>query len=206
MTIVTPAQEPGSPFTSFASLHSAADPLKAAVDAIIGDSETPTRWQASSPPPQTERMQRRVSRRTGASRSSSRHPGGMDRVKWHITTNPHANGGLRNAVNSVGNRLKEKLWIGVLGTPTDKFDKELRDDINQKMRREVSSVPVWIPDTEFSKCYDEFCHQVRISDPLSRPEIDCMRRSSGLVSTMPSQMHPRLSLSWKRPHGNNMSP
>jgi trehalose 6-phosphate synthase/phosphatase len=63
-------------------------------------------------------------------------------------------------VNSVSNRLRKKLWVGVLGTPTDKFDDDLRENINTKMRKEANSLPVWIPDAEFSKCYDEFCHQV----------------------------------------------
>ena len=28
------------------------------------------------------------------------------------------------------------------------------------MREERDSVPVWIPDSDFASCYDEFCHQV----------------------------------------------
>lgn len=101
-------------------------------------------------------MERRVSRK---SRSSSRHPG-LERTKWHIESNNHCNGGLRNAVNSVSDRLRRKLWVGVLGTPTDKFSPPLREAINARMRVEANSLPVWIPDAEFSKCYDEFCHQV----------------------------------------------
>ena len=101
-------------------------------------------------------MQRRVSRK---SRSSSRRPR-LERSNWHIELNPHCNGGLRNAVNSVSDRLRRKLWVGVLGTPTDKFDPQLREAINNRMRIEASSQPVWVPDAEFSKCYDEFCHQV----------------------------------------------
>ena len=66
-------------------------------------------------------------------------------------------------MNSVSGRLRKKLWVGVLGTPTDKFDKELREEINAKMRKDANSLPVWIPDAEFSKCYDEFCHQVSYS-------------------------------------------
>ena len=104
-----------------------------------------------------ERLQKRIFRKP--SRSSSRKPG-LERTKWHIETNAHCNGGLRNAVNSVSDRLKRKLWVGVLGTPTDKMSTELRDDIDVKMRKEASCLPVWIPDSEFSKCYDEFCHRV----------------------------------------------
>lgn len=52
----------------------------------------------------------------------------------------------------------------MLGGPTDTYDDDLRRDIDVKMRKEYDSLPVWIPDAEFSKCYDEFCHQV---EPLS---------------------------------------
>lgn len=56
--------------------------------------------------------------------------------------------------------MKKKLWVGTLGTPTDSFSEELRKDIDQRMLSQRGQLPVWIPDTEFQKCYDEFCHQV----------------------------------------------
>lgn len=74
--------------------------------------------------------------------------------------NPHCNGGLKNAVESVSDRMKKKLWVGTLGTPTDSFGDELRKDIDHRMHLQKSSLPVWIPDGEFQKCYDEFCHQI----------------------------------------------
>lgn len=74
--------------------------------------------------------------------------------------NPHCNGGLKNAVESVGDRMKRRLWVGTLGTPTDDFSDDLRKDIDRSMLHTSSSLPVWIPDGEFQKCYDEFCHQI----------------------------------------------
>ncbi|KAF9447635.1 glycosyltransferase family 20 protein [Macrolepiota fuliginosa MF-IS2] len=95
------------------------------------------------------------------SRSASRHPpakkGGQ---MWHFESNPHCNGGLNNAVESVGNKLKKKLWVGTLGTCTDGFGEAVRQDIDIRMITEQKSLPVWIPDAEFQSCYDEFCHQV----------------------------------------------
>ncbi|KAL0953061.1 hypothetical protein HGRIS_007261 [Hohenbuehelia grisea] len=80
---------------------------------------------------------------------------------WHLEPNPHCNGGLKNAVLSLGShRLRKKLWIGTLGSATDSFDAALRADIDKRMRDDADSVPVWIPDDEFESCYDEFCHQV----------------------------------------------
>ncbi|KAI6167839.1 hypothetical protein EDD17DRAFT_1535457 [Pisolithus thermaeus] len=31
------------------------------------------------------------------------------------------------------------------------------------MRYMCDSVPIWIPDSEFETCYDEFCHQAKVS-------------------------------------------
>ncbi|KZT69420.1 glycosyltransferase family 20 protein [Daedalea quercina L-15889] len=113
------------------------------------------------------RVQRRTSRSsTGrtASRSLSgtRHDtnGGNRNVKWHLESNPHCNGGLKNAVESVGARLKRKLWVGTLGVNTDGFRESLKRNMEWRMRDESGSVPVWIPDGEFAGCYDEYCHQV----------------------------------------------
>ena len=80
--------------------------------------------------------------------------------------NPHGNGGLKNAVDSVEDRIRKKLWVGTLGTCTDDYGEDLRKDINSRMLIQNSSLPVWIPDAEFESCYDEFCHQVNHS--LSR--------------------------------------
>lgn len=74
--------------------------------------------------------------------------------------NPHCNGGLKNAVDSVGQRMKKKLWVGTLGTCTDSYSEPLRKDIDRRMLDQRDSLPVWIPDAEFQSCYDEFCHQV----------------------------------------------
>ncbi|KAH8828196.1 alpha,alpha-trehalose-phosphate synthase [Flagelloscypha sp. PMI_526] len=76
--------------------------------------------------------------------------------------NSHGNGGLRNAVNSVGDRLRRKLWIGTPNTSHASYgcDKAKRAEIELRYRSEKNSVPVWVPDHEFSAMYDEFCHQV----------------------------------------------
>jgi trehalose 6-phosphate synthase complex regulatory subunit len=63
-------------------------------------------------------------------------------------------------VDSVSATLQQRLWVGTLGTSTDKFEEGLRNDIDRKMLSQSSSLPVWIPDAEFEGCYDEFCHQV----------------------------------------------
>lgn len=74
--------------------------------------------------------------------------------------NPLCNGGLKNAIHSVDGRLKRKLWVGTLGTHTDGYKDNLKRSVDRRMLEQCESVPVWIPDSEFEKCYDEFCHQV----------------------------------------------
>lgn len=103
------------------------------------------------------------------SRSSSRRPDSIDggghgafNQAWHIEANPHCNGGLKNAIQSVDDKLRKKLWVGTLGTNTDSFSEGLRHNIDRRMLQQCNSLPVWIPDSEFESCYDEFCHQVRV--------------------------------------------
>ncbi|KAF8809892.1 alpha,alpha-trehalose-phosphate synthase [Phlegmacium glaucopus] len=90
----------------------------------------------------------------------SQSSSGKEPKTWHMEPNPHANGGLKNAVDSVEGRIRKKLWVGTLGTCTDEFEEDLRKDIDSRMLAQMSSLPVWIPDAEFQSCYDEFCHQV----------------------------------------------
>ena len=77
-------------------------------------------------------------------------------IAWHTAPNSHANGGLKNAVDSVKERLTRKLWVGTLGNSTDKFGLDLHDSINSRMHELCSSVPVWI-DAEFENCYVTRC-------------------------------------------------
>ncbi|KAG6864034.1 hypothetical protein C0991_000927 [Blastosporella zonata] len=101
-----------------------------------------------------------VRRRT--SRSSSRHPRDTAREPWYIEPNPYCNGGLKNAVDSVGSKLKNKLWVGTLGTSTDSISPATRSSIDATLSTLPThpSLPVWVPDAEFQSCYAEFCHQV----------------------------------------------
>lgn len=115
----------------------------------------------------TPRLQRRGSSRGPVRRQESSKDldsyssnGDVFPQPWHIESNPHCNGGLKNAVASVKDRLKKKLWIGTLGTNTDTLGETLRKDIDKLMKANFDSQPVWIPDAEFESCYDEFCHQV----------------------------------------------
>lgn len=99
----------------------------------------------------------RKSTRSIARRPLSDSPIGR---QYHIEPNPHGNGGLNNAINSLEGRLRRKRWIGTLGTNTNSFNHTLRRNIDHRMIEEYDSSPVWIPDEEFTQYYDNFCHHV----------------------------------------------
>lgn len=82
---------------------------------------------------------------------------------YEFAPNPSANGGLFNAVNSVGrDRLRAgKVHIGTLGIETEGWlGAAEKDDIERRARIERSSVPVWVEDHEFESSYEKFCKQI----------------------------------------------
>ncbi|TFK96444.1 glycosyltransferase family 20-domain-containing protein [Pterulicium gracile] len=79
---------------------------------------------------------------------------------YRFEKNMRCNGGLKNAVDSMSEKLSDVLWVGAVGTATDGFGERMRRDVERRMRGEKDSVPVWIPDREWEKAYDDFCHQV----------------------------------------------
>ncbi|KAF8656163.1 hypothetical protein AX16_002732 [Volvariella volvacea WC 439] len=164
----SPTQESANPFHALSRI--AENTVDEAAKALTGADPSIT----LSPPPLsrkrqtthtdhqhiTHRVQRKHSRSLPRrSDVDTRNPHRTSET-WHFEPNPHCNGGLKNAVLSVGDRMRKKLWVGTLGTNTDNFTEPLRRNIDLRMRTQQDSVPVWIPDAEFSSCYDEFCHQV----------------------------------------------
>lgn len=87
---------------------------------------------------------------------------------WQIEASSHGNTGLFNAVNSVGDVIQRKLWVGIVDSPTDEFSEDLRVDLELKYQSEHDSLPVWITDAEFAGCYDGYCHQVCLIPDSSR--------------------------------------
>ncbi|EIW74943.1 glycosyltransferase family 20 protein [Coniophora puteana RWD-64-598 SS2] len=167
--ISTPGSEGSNPFSKFASLTAQTDE---AVTLATGLSETPMnpigpprKFQTTHPDTShVSRLQRKHPRAPSAmataARNSSASDDGMVEVPWHTESNSHCNGGLKNAIDAVRDRLSDKMWVGTLGTKTDDFSDVLRKDVDMRMSEGWKSVPVWIPDNEFESCYDEFCHQV----------------------------------------------
>ncbi|KAG6333800.1 hypothetical protein ID866_5295 [Astraeus odoratus] len=180
--LASPKSDSPNPFAKFVNIASPrpdASPRSASTPTFgsntLSDSDPNT-----SPPPSLDRSftlfrQRKFQTAHDAqhsarlqrkqSRSTSRRPTSLARSvdsdgAWHVAPNSHCNGGLKNAIESVKDRLTQKLWVGTLGSSTDGFGPETRRSVDKKMRETCDSVPVWIPDGEFESCYDEFCHQV----------------------------------------------
>ncbi|KAJ3754916.1 glycosyltransferase family 20 protein [Lentinula raphanica] len=91
--------------------------------------------------------------------------------EFYIAPNPHVNGGLKNAIDSVAAAMMRaygqsnefsRLWIGCLGSKTDNWSLKLREKVEEALPRQEGGVevPVWVEDDDFEGCYDEFCHQV----------------------------------------------
>ncbi|KAI3595043.1 glycosyltransferase family 20 protein [Moniliophthora roreri] len=77
--------------------------------------------------------------------------------KFYFESNPHCNGGLKNALDSTPSL--DRLWVGTLGASTDGFSDTLQANVEEKLRAEGSEA-VWVNDDDFEGCYDEFCHKV----------------------------------------------
>lgn len=171
--------------------------------------------------------------------------------EFHIAHNPHVNGGLKNAIESVSAAMMHgsgfaasapptkssfsfvpghsrstslansihgnnpsmefsRLWIGCLGTKTDDWSARLRERVEEALPQQEggAEVPVWVEDSVFEGCYDEFCHQVK---PGSYPRLYLIfiRESSfnsfyGQHYTTPSPMPPKHVYSTNRRHISSM--
>ena len=155
--MVTPGVEQANPFFSIEEAIGSPDFLSPDSALKHGHQTTHTRTNN-----QSSRFARKSPLLRQRSLSANRRGDGdllVAQPVWRTEPNPHANGGLHNAVRSVGSRIKRRLWVGTLGTHTDSFKDNLKRNIDRRMFEKVESVPVWIPDAEFEKCYDEFCHQ-----------------------------------------------
>ncbi|KAG2078648.1 glycosyltransferase family 20 protein [Suillus decipiens] len=156
---ITPISTPPSesnPFSKFASLApspgSISPPSIQTIDASLA------KFQPDSPHP--VRLQRRSSSKPPKHPVRSYSYSSTTSEPYYFAPNTHCNGGLKNAVDSVKDRMTTKLWVGTLGNSTDAYSTELKASIDRRMKEMHSSLPVWIPDAEFESCYDEFCHQV----------------------------------------------
>ncbi|KAG8894560.1 hypothetical protein FRB99_001137, partial [Tulasnella sp. 403] len=181
--VASPVEDKANPFSAFTSprlnpqtgvrpLPSRLPTLNAVPSAVIPAKSTlrsPDGSTLAQPRNRTPRRPSRTASRSSSLRRSSSvvrpspRLGFLDAphyTPWQIEASSHGNIGLFNAVNSVGDVIQKKLWVGIIDSPTDDFSEDLRVDLELKYQAQHDSLPVWITDAEFAGCYDVYCHQV----------------------------------------------
>ncbi|QSS59828.1 trehalose phosphate synthase [Histoplasma capsulatum] len=81
---------------------------------------------------------------------------------WTIESSEQGNGGLRNAVRSAVDTglLKDKLWVGTLGMPTDVLGDHTKDTIAEKLEVDFDSLTVYVNDIDLDGHYLHFCKTI----------------------------------------------
>ncbi|KAJ3053207.1 hypothetical protein HK097_004803 [Rhizophlyctis rosea] len=111
----------------------------------------------------TKTVERRKSVAEGLRRRRVSEAGRIDRLaggKWKIEPSALGNIGLQNAVASMKNVMRERLWVGTLGESMDNWDEITRARVEARLRMENDSVPVFVSDDEFDGHYNKFCKQI----------------------------------------------
>ncbi|KAL9121850.1 MAG: hypothetical protein Q9187_001597 [Circinaria calcarea] len=126
--------------------------------------------RAKSPPPSSilrhTKQQGSTTRvRRFGSISESRehsHERALRSARWSVRPAEQGNGGLHNAVKaaSEAGNLKEKIWVGTLGMPTDALDEAQKFDIEDKLENEYDSVTVFPSDSDFDGHYSHYCKTI----------------------------------------------
>ncbi|KAI9885890.1 MAG: telomerase inhibitor [Watsoniomyces obsoletus] len=91
------------------------------------------------------------------------HYDAFGRADWSVEVSDRVNGGLRNAIRAASgdDSLKEKLWVGTLGMPTDALeDPHQRTEIENKLEDEFESLTVWCKDSDMDGHYTHYCKQI----------------------------------------------
>lgn len=83
-------------------------------------------------------------------------------ASWEVEPQIGGNGGLRNAIYraEAEERIKDELWVGTLGMPTDTLNEEKKQSIDQKLRNEYDCAPVFVDDQTFEGSYTHYCKQI----------------------------------------------
>ncbi|KAJ5750453.1 alpha-alpha-trehalose phosphate synthase subunit [Penicillium manginii] len=81
---------------------------------------------------------------------------------WAVKAAEQGHGGLQNAINAAEEAgvLRDKMWVGTLGMPTDSLKPRTRKIIEETLREEFESLSVFVSDSEFEGHYAHFCRAV----------------------------------------------
>jgi trehalose 6-phosphate synthase complex regulatory subunit len=83
----------------------------------------------------------------------------FSQADWTIVQADLGNGGLINAVKAATNQgtLKDKLWVGTLGMPTDALEDHIKSGISEKLEDDHETLTVFVDDKDFDGHYSHYC-------------------------------------------------
>ena len=78
---------------------------------------------------------------------------------WTIKASDLANRGTCNAVTVAVEQglLKEKLWVGTVGMPTDDLSTEIKSSIDEKLEHDFDTMTVFVDDKNMDGHYTHYC-------------------------------------------------
>ncbi|KAG0158957.1 hypothetical protein PDIDSM_6477 [Penicillium digitatum] len=81
---------------------------------------------------------------------------------WVVKAAEQGHGGLQNAIHAAerSSLLKDRIWVGTLGMPTDSLTDLTRTDIAVTLQDAYDSLTVFVSDNEFDGHYTHFCRTV----------------------------------------------
>ncbi|CAG8898157.1 unnamed protein product [Penicillium egyptiacum] len=88
--------------------------------------------------------------------------GSLSNADWVVKAAEQGHGGLQNAIHAAekSSLLKDKIWVGTLGMPTDSLTDSTRTDIAETLQDAYDSLTVFVSDNEFEGHYTHFCRAV----------------------------------------------
>ncbi|KGO76520.1 Trehalose-phosphatase [Penicillium italicum] len=86
----------------------------------------------------------------------------LSNAEWVVKAAEQGHGGLQNAIHAAekSSLLKDKIWVGTLGMPTDSLTDPTRADIAETLQDVYDSLTVFVSDNEFEGHYTHFCRTV----------------------------------------------
>ncbi|KMQ47623.1 hypothetical protein HL42_1751 [Trichophyton rubrum] len=86
----------------------------------------------------------------------------FESAEWTVQPSEQGNGGLLNAIRSAVDwpYMKDKLWVGTLGMPTDALHDKQKEAIAEKLAADYESLTIFVSDNDFDSHYLHFCKMI----------------------------------------------
>ncbi|KAM5480637.1 Trehalose-6-P synthase/phosphatase complex subunit [Microsporum canis] len=86
----------------------------------------------------------------------------FESAEWTVQPSEQGNGGLLNAIRSAVDwpYMKDKLWVGTLGMPTDALQDKQKEAIAEKLAADCEALTIFVSDNDFDSHYLHFCKMI----------------------------------------------